>query len=75
MRGQSRIAAAAPAVAEPVEGDTQTLPRFSTANPIARIACIGCGYWGKKVARNLAELNALHAVADTIPTALAADLQ
>jgi UDP-2-acetamido-3-amino-2,3-dideoxy-glucuronate N-acetyltransferase len=31
---------------------------------------VGCGYWGKKVARNLASLNALHAVADISPDAL-----
>jgi UDP-2-acetamido-3-amino-2,3-dideoxy-glucuronate N-acetyltransferase len=59
-------------VAEPMDADTQTLPRFAvTSNPVARTACIGCGYWGKKVARNLAALNALHAVADTQPAALA----
>jgi UDP-2-acetamido-3-amino-2,3-dideoxy-glucuronate N-acetyltransferase len=29
-----------------------------------RVACVGCGYWGKKVARNLSALGALHAVSD-----------
>src|ERR1700733_4562612 len=58
-------------VAEPVDGDTQTFPFAVTAHPIARTACIGCGYWGKKVARNLAALNALHAVADVSPASLA----
>src|SRR3569833_159945 len=38
---------------------------------IPRVACIGCGYWGKKVARNLASLNALHAVSDVMPDAVA----
>ncbi|HWA91779.1 MAG TPA: Gfo/Idh/MocA family oxidoreductase [Rhizomicrobium sp.] len=58
-------------VAEPLES-AETFQRFSvTAHPVARVACIGCGYWGKKVARNLAGLNALHAVADTSPAALA----
>ena len=33
----------------------------------ARVACIGCGHWGKRVARNLSSLNALHAVADLAP--------
>lgn len=56
------------AVAEPVDSATAaTLPTLSPA----RIACIGCGYWGKKVARNLASLGALHAVADVSPEALA----
>jgi UDP-2-acetamido-3-amino-2,3-dideoxy-glucuronate N-acetyltransferase len=57
--------------AESIE-DTQTFAPFAvTAHPIARVACIGCGYWGKKVARNLAALNALHAIADTSPATLA----
>jgi UDP-2-acetamido-3-amino-2,3-dideoxy-glucuronate N-acetyltransferase len=57
------------ALAEPITG--------SEAHPIARpqlvprVACIGCGYWGKKVARNLASLNALHAVSDVMPDAVA----
>lgn len=38
---------------------------------IPRVACVGCGYWGKKVARNLASLNALHAVSDVMPDAVA----
>src|SRR5215475_7702178 len=56
-------------LAEPING--------SEAHPVARarlvprVACIGCGYWGKKVARNLASLNALHAVSDVMPEALA----
>jgi UDP-2-acetamido-3-amino-2,3-dideoxy-glucuronate N-acetyltransferase len=40
------------------------------AKPIARIACVGCGYWGKKIVRNLASLNALHAVSDVSAEAL-----
>ena len=58
-------------VAEPVD-NAESFPRYAvTAHPVARTACIGCGYWGKKVARNLAALNALHAVADLSPAALA----
>lgn len=58
-------------VAEPLENG-ETFPRYSvSAHPVARVACIGCGYWGRKVARNLAGLNALHAVADVSPGALA----
>ncbi len=60
-----------PAVAEPV-ANAESFPRYAvTAHPVARTACIGCGYWGKKVARNLAALNALHAVADVSAAALA----
>jgi UDP-2-acetamido-3-amino-2,3-dideoxy-glucuronate N-acetyltransferase len=58
-------------VAEPVD-DAAALPQFAIrARTPARVACIGCGYWGKKVARNLAALSALHAVVDTSPEALA----
>jgi UDP-2-acetamido-3-amino-2,3-dideoxy-glucuronate N-acetyltransferase len=57
-------------VAEPIES-AETFPQFSVkAHPVPRTACIGCGYWGKKVARNLASLNALHAVADISGDAL-----
>jgi UDP-2-acetamido-3-amino-2,3-dideoxy-glucuronate N-acetyltransferase len=59
------------AVAEPIDTATAaSLPHFSLQPP-ARTACIGAGYWGKKVARNLAGLGALHAVADVSPDALA----
>src|SRR5437660_11927412 len=34
-----------------------------------RVAAIGCGHWGKNIARNLARLGALHAVCDSNPTA------
>jgi UDP-2-acetamido-3-amino-2,3-dideoxy-glucuronate N-acetyltransferase len=58
-------------VAEPLD-TAETFTRFTVkAHPVPRTACIGCGYWGKKVARNLAGLNALHAVADIAPGALA----
>ena len=63
------------AVAEPI-GNAEALSQFSVkAHPVPRTACIGCGYWGKKVARNLASLNALHAVAELLalpdpPTAI-----
>jgi UDP-2-acetamido-3-amino-2,3-dideoxy-glucuronate N-acetyltransferase len=58
-------------VAEPIAG-SEALSAFSVkAHPVPRTACIGCGYWGKKVARNLASLNALHTVADVSADALA----
>src|ERR1700742_5251391 len=67
--GGSRLSRSA--VAEPVETG-ESLQRFAvTATPIPRIACVGCGYWGEKVARNLASLGGLHAVADDSPDALA----
>jgi UDP-2-acetamido-3-amino-2,3-dideoxy-glucuronate N-acetyltransferase len=57
-------------VAEPI-GSAEAFAQFSVkAHPVPRTACIGCGYWGKKVARNLASLNALHAVADLSAEAL-----
>jgi UDP-2-acetamido-3-amino-2,3-dideoxy-glucuronate N-acetyltransferase len=60
-----------PTVAETISG-SEALSAFSVkAHPVPRTACIGCGYWGKKVARNLASLNALHAVADVSADALA----
>ena len=34
------------------------------------VAVIGCGYWGKNLVRNFAELGALHTVCDTDPKAL-----
>src|ERR1700733_9132155 len=57
--------------AEPID-NAESFPRYAVAaSAVARTACIGCGYWGKKVARNLAALNALHAVADVSPASLA----
>jgi UDP-2-acetamido-3-amino-2,3-dideoxy-glucuronate N-acetyltransferase len=35
----------------------------------AKVAVIGCGYWGKNLVRNFAELGALAAVADADPAA------
>lgn len=58
------------AIAEPVTSADGLSQILVTSNPVARIACIGCGYWGKKIVRNLASLNALHAVADSSPHAL-----
>ncbi|HVZ91984.1 MAG TPA: Gfo/Idh/MocA family oxidoreductase [Rhizomicrobium sp.] len=52
-----------PALAEQI-GVAESLPQYVTAHPVPRTACVGCGYWGKKVARNLASLNALHAASD-----------
>src|ERR1700744_5735655 len=67
--GGSRVSR--PAATEP-PAIGEALAQFSVkTHPVARIACIGCGYWGKKVARNLASLNALHAVADVSSDALA----
>jgi UDP-2-acetamido-3-amino-2,3-dideoxy-glucuronate N-acetyltransferase len=34
------------------------------ASPPARVAVIGCGYWGKNLVRNFAELGALSAICD-----------
>jgi len=34
------------------------------------IAVIGCGYWGKNLVRNFAELGALHTICDADPTVL-----
>lgn len=56
---------------EPI-GNSEAFPQLVVkTRSIPRVACIGCGYWGQKVARNLASLNALHAVADVSPAALA----
>jgi UDP-2-acetamido-3-amino-2,3-dideoxy-glucuronate N-acetyltransferase len=57
-------------VAEPIANGEALAHYTVKSHPVARIACIGCGYWGKKVARNLASLNALHAVSDVSPDAL-----
>lgn len=37
-----------------------------------RLAQVGCGYWGKNLARNFAQLGVLHAVADDNPATAAA---
>jgi UDP-2-acetamido-3-amino-2,3-dideoxy-glucuronate N-acetyltransferase len=57
------------AVAEPI-ANGEALSHFTVKGPVGRVACVGCGYWGKKVARNLASLNALHAVSDVSQEAL-----
>ncbi len=60
--GGSRVPRSA--ATEPITNG-EALAHFTVkSHPIARTVCVGCGYWGKKVARNLASLNALHAVAD-----------
>ena len=38
---------------------------MSTNKPV--IAVVGCGYWGKNIVRNFAELGALHSVCDPFP--------
>ena len=40
--------------------------------PDIRIAQVGCGYWGRNLARNLAEISALGAVVDGNPATAAA---
>jgi UDP-2-acetamido-3-amino-2,3-dideoxy-glucuronate N-acetyltransferase len=34
-----------------------------------RVAAVGCGHWGRNIARNLSRLGALHAVCDSNPVA------
>ena len=36
---------------------------------LPRVAAIGCGHWGKNIARNFSRLGALHAVCDSNPVA------
>jgi UDP-2-acetamido-3-amino-2,3-dideoxy-glucuronate N-acetyltransferase len=36
------------------------------SNPPQRIAVIDCGYWGKNLVRNFAQLNALAAICDVV---------
>jgi len=45
----------------------RTIPRMSND---FNIAVIGCGYWGKNLVRNFAELGALHTICDTDPQTL-----
>lgn len=37
---------------------------------ISNIAVVGCGYWGKNLVRNFAELGALHTICDSDPRTL-----
>ena len=46
----------------------------SSQGPAARVAVVGCGSWGKHLARNFAELGALAAVVDPDAVALAAQV-
>jgi predicted dehydrogenase/acetyltransferase-like isoleucine patch superfamily enzyme len=46
------------------------MPQAAPALP--KIAVLGCGYWGKNIVRNFAELGALAAIADNNPTQAAA---
>lgn len=41
----------------------ETMPRSNGTDGI-RVAVAGCGYWGRNLVRNFAELGALHAVCD-----------
>ncbi len=43
---------------------------FSKGRVNRNIAVIGCGYWGKNLVRNFAELGALHTICDTAPEVL-----
>ena len=38
-----------------------------TAAPVPRVAVVGCGYWGRNLARNFRALGALRAVVDATP--------
>ena len=41
----------------------------SAGSPPAKVAVIGCGYWGRNLVRNFAELGALEALVDAhMPT-------
>lgn len=42
----------------------------SLAKDLANIAVVGCGYWGKNLARNFAQLHALRCISDTNEVAL-----
>jgi UDP-2-acetamido-3-amino-2,3-dideoxy-glucuronate N-acetyltransferase len=42
----------------------QTLTSPADEAATARVAVVGCGYWGKNLVRNLAELGALEALVD-----------
>ncbi len=45
--------------------DEQTMPFPDRAvASLPRVAVIGCGYWGKNLVRNFAELGALAAICD-----------
>jgi predicted dehydrogenase len=53
-----------------LEGREGSIPDEKTAGA-ARVAVLGCGYWGKNLVRNFAELGALAAICD--PNRAAAD--
>ena len=38
----------------------------------AQVAVIGCGYWGKNLVRNFAQLRALHTICDSAEASLQA---
>lgn len=52
---------------------TDQLEVFVMTTP--KVALIGCGYWGRNLARNFAELGALGAVVDANPAAANAEAQ
>jgi UDP-2-acetamido-3-amino-2,3-dideoxy-glucuronate N-acetyltransferase len=41
------------------------------SGPLPSVAAVGCGYWGKNIVRNFAELGALRAVCDADPAVAA----
>jgi predicted dehydrogenase len=45
----------------------------SQQNP--QVAVVGCGYWGKNLVRNFAQLGSLHMVCDSTPSGLETALQ
>jgi len=45
------------------------LPKDANNSPTPKVAVIGCGYWGKNLVRNFAELGALAAISDPNPAA------
>jgi len=47
----------------PVGEDVGRSPQRQTTSPV-RVALIGCGYWGKNIARSLSALDALEVVVD-----------
>ena len=49
---------------QPELGRPQNRPNIMTT---PSVAVFGCGYWGKNLARNFAELGALHAIVDPNP--------
>lgn len=43
---------------------TEANPTMAYTSDVSKVAVVGCGYWGKNIVRNFAELGALAAVSD-----------